>query len=54
MPSLKNKPPPEKKKKEVIAFAGSGVRLGSMVEVEEKKVPLKSFSGLQKVNKGPQ
>lgn len=29
MPSLKNKPLPERPKKEVKAFAGSGMRLGS-------------------------
>jgi hypothetical protein len=33
MPSLKNKPLPEKKPvKQIKAFVGSGVRLGSIVE----------------------
>ncbi|CDW86596.1 UNKNOWN [Stylonychia lemnae] len=52
MPSLKNKPLPEKKQpKQIKAFAGSGVRLGSIVEEETKQAPLKTFTGLQKINK---
>ena len=52
MPSLKNKPLPVKKAKEVKAFAGQGVRLGSLSDAkEELKKPEKSFSGLTKVNK---
>lgn len=52
MPSLKNKPLPVKKTKEVKAFAGQGVRLGSLSDAkEESKKPATSFSGLTKVNK---
>ncbi len=54
MPSLSNKPLPEKKPaKQIKAFAGSGVRLGSLavVQKEESKIVSKTFSGLQKVNK---
>ena len=52
MPSLKNNPPPVKKAKEVKAFSGQGVRLGSLADPkEENKKPDKTFSGLTKVNK---
>jgi hypothetical protein len=50
MPSLKNKPAAVRPKKEVKAFAGSGVRLGSFVEETKEEKTLKakstSFSGL--------
>lgn len=51
MPSLRNKPAPVKKVKEVKAFAGSGVRLGAFTEeTKQESKPSTSFSGLQKVN----
>eukprot|EP00347_Sterkiella_histriomuscorum_P017381 403349603 len=53
-PSLRNKPLPEKKpQKQISAFAGKGVRLGSLAEgkQEESKTATKTFSGLTKQNK---
>jgi hypothetical protein len=51
MPSLKNKPAPVKKQKEIKAFAGSGVRLGTFTEETKSEAPKSTtFTGLSKVN----
>jgi len=51
MPSLQNAKPAERKKKEVKAFAGQGVKLGSMTDSKkeiEAQQKVTTFSGITK------